>query len=146
MLDNLSCYLPVLFPSSHAFFIHRSLQFSQCWVDDLMVDDDVLNDLIHMRLAGHRVLVIWYGHQCGAKANGQVVGVHHVLVTVLGKTGETEAVSIITVDQHRTRTLSWQDLLVEKCKQVSHDDNHGPLKSHNYLLKVMSSFCTRVKL
>lgn len=48
-----------------------------------MVDDDGLDDLVHVGLTGHGVLVIWDGHQCGAKANGQVVGVHHVLVAVL---------------------------------------------------------------
>ena len=86
-------HLPVLLSSSHALFIHRSLQLTQGWEDDLMVDDNSLNDLINMRLAGHRILLIWYGHQCGAEADSQVVGIHHVLITVLGKTRKTEAIS-----------------------------------------------------
>lgn len=90
-------YLPVLLSSSHAFFIHRTLQLTLSWEDDLMVDDNSLNDLINMRLAGYRILLIWYGHQCGAKADSQVVGVHHVLITVLGKTGKTEAISTTVI-------------------------------------------------
>lgn len=85
---HLALNLPVFVPSSHALLIHRSFQFSLGWKDDLMVDDDCLNDLINMCLAGHRILVIWYGHQCGAKANSEIVGVHHVLIAVLGKTVE----------------------------------------------------------
>lgn len=38
------------------------------------------------------------------------------------------------------------DVLIQERKQVSHDDDHGPLKSHNYLVKLMSSFYTRVEL
>lgn len=90
----MAVYSPVLLPSSHALLIHRSIQLSLHWEDDLMVNDNGLNDLIDMRLTGHRVLVVWYGHQGGAKADSQVVGVHHVLVTVLGQTRETKAVSV----------------------------------------------------
>lgn len=43
------------------------------------------------------------------------------------------------------RMLCW-DLLIEEGKQVSHDNDHGPLKGHNYLVKLMSSFYTRVEL
>lgn len=53
-----------------------------------MVDDDSLYDLIDVGLAGHLVLAVWRGHERGAKAYGQVVWIHHVLVTVLGQTGE----------------------------------------------------------
>lgn len=51
-----------------------------------MVDDDGLYDFVHMCLARHLVLYLWNWHQCWAKANGQIIRVHHVLVTVLGKT------------------------------------------------------------
>lgn len=44
------------------------------------------------------------------------------------------------------RHLLRLDLLVQKCEQVSHDNDNRPLKSHNYLLELMSSFCARVKL
>lgn len=43
------------------------------------------------------------------------------------------------------RMLCW-DLLIQEGKQVSHDDDHGPLKSHDYLVKLVSSFYTRVEL
>lgn len=78
---------PVLFPASHALFIHRPVQLTLGWEDGLMVDDNCLNDLVNVGLAGHGVLVIWYWHQRRTKANGQIVGVHHVLVTVLRQTG-----------------------------------------------------------
>lgn len=74
---------PVFFPSCHALFINWPLQLSLGWKDGLMLDDNCLNDLINMCLASHRVLLIWYGHQRWAKADSQVVGVHHVLVAVL---------------------------------------------------------------
>lgn len=53
-----------------------------------MVDDDGLNDLVDVGLAGDLVLAVWCGHERGAEAYGQVVRVHHVLVTVLGQAGE----------------------------------------------------------
>lgn len=53
-----------------------------------MVDDDGLDDLIDVGLAGDLVLAFWRGHERGAEAYGQVVRVHHVLVTVLGQAGK----------------------------------------------------------
>lgn len=50
-----------------------------------MVDDDGFDDFIDMRLAGYRVLPIRDVHEGGPEADGQVVGIHHVLITVLGK-------------------------------------------------------------
>lgn len=55
--------------------------------DDLTVDDDSLNDFVHVGLTSHRVLAIRDGHQSGAEADGQVVGIHHILITVLRQTG-----------------------------------------------------------
>lgn len=37
-------------------------------------------------------------------------------------------------------------VLIQERKQVSHDDDHGPLKGHNYLVKLMSSFYAGVEL
>lgn len=51
--------------------------------DALVVDDDGFDDLIDMSLTGHRILPVWNVHQSGPKADGQVVGIHHVLITVL---------------------------------------------------------------
>lgn len=50
-----------------------------------MVDDDGFDDFIDMRLAGYRVLPIRDVHEGGPEADGQVVGIHHVLITVLGE-------------------------------------------------------------
>lgn len=49
-----------------------------------MVDDDGLNDLIDMGLAGDLVLAVRCRHEGRAKAYGQIVWIHHVLITVLG--------------------------------------------------------------
>jgi len=50
-----------------------------------VVDDDGFDDLIDMGLAGDLVLSFWSGHEGGAKADGQIIGVHHVFITVLGQ-------------------------------------------------------------
>lgn len=55
-----------------------------------MVDDDGLDDLVDVGLAGDLVLAVWRGHERRAEADRQVVRVHHVLVAVLGQTGERE--------------------------------------------------------
>lgn len=49
------------------------------------MDDDGFDDLIDMGLAGDLVLSFWSGHEGGAKADGQIIGVHHVFITVLGQ-------------------------------------------------------------
>lgn len=51
-----------------------------------MVDDDRLDDLVDVSLARDLVLAVRCGHERGAKTYGQVVWVHHVLITVLGQT------------------------------------------------------------
>lgn len=53
-----------------------------------MVDDDGLDDLVDVGLAGDLVQAVRCGHERGAVAYGQVVRVHHVLVAVLGQAGE----------------------------------------------------------
>ena len=56
--------------------------------DLLLVNDDGLDDLVDGGLVGHLVAVGRDGQQGGAEADGQVVGVHHVLVAVLRQTAE----------------------------------------------------------
>lgn len=48
-----------------------------------MMDDDGFDDFVDVCLAGHGVLPVGDVHEGGPKADGQVVGVHHVLVAVL---------------------------------------------------------------
>lgn len=52
-----------------------------------MVNDDCLDDLIDVSLAGDLVLALRGGHERGAEAYGQVVRIHHVLIAVLGQAG-----------------------------------------------------------
>lgn len=101
--------LPVLLSTSHALFIHRSLQFTLGWEDGLMVNDNGLNDLINVSLAGHGVLVIWYWHQCRTETNSQVVGIHHVFITVLRKTEKTrhDLHPLTTRVQQETSVVTW---------------------------------------
>lgn len=67
--NGVSASLPVLFTASHALFINRTFQLTLGGKYQLMVDDNRLNDLVNMGLTGHGVLLIWYGHQRGTKAN-----------------------------------------------------------------------------
>lgn len=96
--------------SSHTFLIHGAIQFFRIWENSLMINDDRLHDFVHVRLARHLILYFRNWHQCWAKANGQIVRVHHVLVTVLGEAakgreeelvrdgfGETKLHSILSI-------------------------------------------------
>lgn len=49
------------------------------------MDDDGFDDLIDMGLAGDLVLGFWSGHEGGAKADGQIIRVHHIFIAVLGQ-------------------------------------------------------------
>lgn len=51
------------------------------------MNDDSLDDLIDVSLAGDLVLALRGGHERGAEADGQVVRIHHVLIAVLGQAG-----------------------------------------------------------
>lgn len=59
-----------------------------------MVDDDGFDDFVDMRLAGYRVLPIGDVHEGGPEADGQVVGIHHVLITVLGKARREQILTV----------------------------------------------------
>lgn len=78
---------PVLLPPGHALFIDGAVQLALTGENDLIVDDDGLDDLINVRLARHRILAIRDGHQGRTEADRQIVGIHHVFITILGETG-----------------------------------------------------------
>lgn len=59
-----------------------------------MVDDDGFDELVDVGLAGDLVVAFWDRHQRGAEADGQVVGVHHVVLAVLRQAGGTESQSV----------------------------------------------------
>lgn len=52
-----------------------------------MVDNDSFNELIDVRLARNLVVALRDRHQGGTETDGQVVGVHHVVLTVLRQAG-----------------------------------------------------------
>lgn len=84
--DTVKCNIPLpIVSSSHTLLIDGSIQFLGIGEDSLMVDDDGLDDLVDMRLAGDLVLTVGCGHECGAETYGQVVRVHHILIAVLGQ-------------------------------------------------------------
>lgn len=76
---------PVLLPSSHALLIHRAIELTVSGKDDFIVNDDGLYDFVNVCLACYRILAIRDGHQGWAEADGQIVWIHHVLITVLGQ-------------------------------------------------------------
>lgn len=79
---------PVLLPPSHALLIDRAVQLTLTGENDFVVDDDGLDDLIHVRLARYRILAIRDWHQGRTEADRQIVGIHHVFITILGETGD----------------------------------------------------------
>lgn len=84
--DTVKCNIPLpIVSSSHTLLIDGSIQFLGIGEDSLMVDDDGLDDLVDMRLAGDLVLAVGCGHECGAETYGQVVRVHHIFIAVLGQ-------------------------------------------------------------
>ena len=56
------------------------------WVDVVLVEDDVLYRLVDVAVVLDLVKVGWDRHQGRPEADGEVVRVHHVLVTILGET------------------------------------------------------------
>lgn len=82
-------FLPVLFPTSHTFLIDRSFELPETGEDGFMIYYDGFDDLIDMSLARYWILSIWNMHQSWSKANGQVVRIHHILITVLRQAANT---------------------------------------------------------
>lgn len=90
---------PVLV-SSHALLVNWARQLLGVWEDVVVVQDDRLDDLVHVRLTGHLVERLRRGQEGGAEHDGQVPGVHHVLVAVLREAGNE---SIRTTASHNSR-------------------------------------------
>ena len=76
---------PVVLFQCHAFLIHGSLYLGLAGEHALVLQDDALDQRVDLRLQRDHVLVLRPSQQAGAEAHGQVVGLHHVLVTVLGQ-------------------------------------------------------------
>lgn len=70
--------------------IDRALQLTGPRKDALVMDNNGFDELVHMCLAGDLIVALRNRHECGAKADSQVVGVHHVVVTVLRQTEKRE--------------------------------------------------------
>ena len=76
---------PVVLFQCHAFLIHGSLYLGLAGEHALVLQDDALHQRVELRLQRDPVLVLSASQQTGAEAHGQVVGLHHVLVAVLGQ-------------------------------------------------------------
>ena len=74
--------LPVVLraPSSA---VDGALQLPGAGEDVLVLDDDGFDQLVHVGLAGHLVVALRHRHERGPEADGEVVGVHHVLLAEL---------------------------------------------------------------
>lgn len=81
-----------------------------------MVDDNRFDNFIHMCLARHLVLYFWDRHQCGAKANGQVVRVHHVLIAVLGKTLKGSKKEVVKEQEGKKENMFNKNILYSENK------------------------------
>ena len=68
--------------------------------DLLVVDDDCLDDLVDISLVRDLVTVGWNRQKRWSEADGQVIGVHHVLIRVLRQT-RTKEVSTECKVQHK---------------------------------------------
>lgn len=77
---------PVLL-AGHAGLVERPRQLLGVGEDVVVVQDDRLDHLVDVRLAGHLVQRVRGGQQSRPEDDGQVPGVHHVLVAVLGQAG-----------------------------------------------------------
>lgn len=73
----------------HALLIDGARQLGWGREDPYRLDDEGLHQLVDTALQSHRVLPSRDGQQRRPKAHGQVVGVHHVLVAVLGQAEDT---------------------------------------------------------
>ena len=65
------------------------------WVDLVLVQNDVLYDFVDVAVVLHLVKVGRNGHQGRAETDGEVVRVHHVLVTVLRETAAKVHQSVV---------------------------------------------------
>ena len=65
------------------------------WVDVVLVQDDVLYRLVDVAVVLDLVKVRRDRHQGRPEAYGQVVRVHHVLVTILGETAGKVGHSVV---------------------------------------------------
>ena len=74
----------------HALLIDGAGQLGRGREDPSRLDDEGLHQLVDTALQSHWVLPSRDGQQRRSKAHGQVVGVHHVLITVLGQAGGTD--------------------------------------------------------
>lgn len=70
--------------------VDGALQVLWSWEDGVRVDDDSFNELIDVGLARNLVMAFWDRHQRGAETDGQVVGVHHIVLAVLRQAGGVE--------------------------------------------------------
>ena len=98
------------------------------------MNDDGLDDLVDRGLVGHLVTVGRDGQQGGAEADGQVVGVHHVLIAVLRQAAAvTNTTRLLegSTSMHCTRLCTKADTLIlivqgEKSKTGEHaSPSHG---------------------
>lgn len=78
------------------------------------MDDDGFDDLIDMGLAGDLVLSFWSGHEGGAKADGQIIGVHHIFIAVLGQAARKNKQAIRTPDNQQVWSQNFLKILNEK--------------------------------
>ena len=97
------------------------LTLNVCREDVLVEDDKVLDELVDEVLVLDLVPFLRDWNERGPEADGQVVGVHHVLVAELGQ-------------------------VVEEREQVTHDDEDGSRPSPNHVTNLDDELVLRFQL
>lgn len=88
---------PVLLLQSHVLLINRARQLRLAGEDAVMLKDHGLDKVVNLWLPSNSVIRIHPSQQAWTEANSQVVGLHHVLVTVLRHTEK----------KRETQTRTW---------------------------------------
>lgn len=149
---------PVLLLQSHVLLIDRARKFWLAGEDDVMLEDHGFDKIIHLWLPSNSVIRICPPQQAWTEANSQVVGLHHVLITVLRHTRNMHT----NTQTHWTVMLAWMlsfmtiadtasdrishtglscSLLIEESKKVTHYDEERPWEGGDNHFNLGSFLC-----
>ena len=109
--------------------------------DVLVVDDDCLDDLMDISLVRDLVTVGWNWQKRWSEADGQVIGVHHVLIRVLWQTRTTEVSNECKV-QHTSSKVNSVTMHSHACILTSTTKlSHSAVISILYANFYLTNFC-----
>lgn len=120
-----------------------------------MLEDHGFDKIIDLWLSSNSVISIHPPQQARAKANSQVVGLHHVFVAVLRHTGRTNpqnellflawVLSFVTIEDISSDRISHTglccSLLIEESEKVAQHNEERPWEGGDNRFNLGSSFC-----